>query len=322
MRERETEEPGREGPLEGLLRPIPYQLRRAARAPEFIRRLWNKGVEDDIFFMAGAIAFNLLVALIPLVLLGIGVVGYVLNARFPDPSDAVLALVSENLPQVGGDADLAQAIRAPVSALVDQRSGITLFGAVFFIWVSTRLVGSLRIVLREIFDIGGDRGIVRGKIFDVQMVLVGLALLTLNLGVTVAFEAAMDFGVSLVGLDQPVLNLTQRLTGHALAFASIWTLFLLIYRYLPARRIPWRTALIAATFTGVMYEALKTGFSWYATEVANYGTTFGNLATVAVLFFWIYYMSVVFILGGEISQVYTMRKASRVQVRTTYKAEE
>ena len=50
------------------------------------------------------------------------------------------------------------------------------------------------------------------------------------------------------------------------------------------------------------------------TEIADYGSAFGNLATVAVLFFWIYYGAVVFILGGEVAQVYTMRKASRVGV--------
>jgi uncharacterized BrkB/YihY/UPF0761 family membrane protein len=33
-----------------------------------------------------------------------------------------------------------------------------------------------------------------------------------------------------------------------------------------------------------------------------------------VLFFWIYYGSIVFILGGEVAQVYTMRRASRAGV--------
>ena len=102
--------------------------------------------------------------------------------------------------------------------------------------------------------------------------------------------------------------------GLAVAFASIWTLLVLAYRFLPARPIRWRTAAIAATFTAVAHESLKFGFSWYATEVANYGSTLGNLATVAVLFFWIYYESLVFILGGEVAQVYTMREASRVGI--------
>ena len=97
-----------------------------------------------------------------------------------------------------------------------------------------------------------------------------------------------------------------------MAFGSIWVLLLFAYRYLPARPIRLRTAAIAATFTAVAHESLKLGFSWYATEVANYGSTLGNLATAGVLFFWIYYESLVFILGGEVAQVYTTREASRL----------
>ena len=75
-----------------------------------------------------------------------------------------------------------------------------------------------------------------------------------------------------------------------MALASIWTLFLVVYRYLPARRIPWRTVLRRGHVLGASStRCLKQGFSWYATEVADYTSTFGNLATVAVLFFWIYY---------------------------------
>ncbi len=44
---------------------------RAARAREFLHRLWVNLREDDVFFMAGAVAFNLLVATLPLVLLAI-----------------------------------------------------------------------------------------------------------------------------------------------------------------------------------------------------------------------------------------------------------
>ena len=72
-------------------------------------------------------------------------------------------------------------------------------------------------------------------------------LLTLNLGVTVAFEATMDYGIGLIGVDGSAFSIIERLLGHGLALGSIWTLFLIAYRYLPARRIPWRTAWVAAT---------------------------------------------------------------------------
>jgi len=271
--------------------------------------------------MAGAIAFNVMVALVPLLILGIGVAGYMLSARFGDPTEAVLALVAEGLPESGTDVGLTELLRGPVSGLVEGRYGFTLVGSVFFVWLATRLVSTLRIALREIFDIGQARGIVMGKLFDIGMVIVGVLLLTLNLGLTVALEAAVDQGVEMVGLQGPALGLADRFLGHTLALLSIGALFLLVYRYLPARRIPWRTAWIAAVFAALCHEVLKTGFSWYATEIADYGTAFGNMATLAVLIFWIYYGSIVFILGGEVAQVYTMRKASRVQVQASFEGQ-
>ncbi len=263
--------------------------------------------------MAGAIAFNVLVALVPLILLVVGIVGYVVSARFGDPTEAVMGLMRDTLP-TGGDVDVADFLRGTVNTLVEQRGGFTLFGAIFFVWLSTRLVASLRVALREIFDIAQSRSILYGKVFDVGAVLVGLAFLTLNMGITFGLEASVRYGGGLAGLGDTQVSFMLWAAGHALAFASIWLLFLGAYYYLPARRIPWRTAAVAATFSAVLHEVLKWSFSWYATEVANYGSTLGNLATVAVLFFWIYYGAAVFVLGGEVAQVYTMRKASRVGI--------
>lgn len=293
---------------------------RGYRFAEFIRRLWTKSYEDDVLFMAGAVAFNLLVAIAPLLVLGVGVSGYVLARRFGDPTSAIMRLVTDLVPTASGDVDITAMVGGLVETLLAQRGGLTLFGAIFFVWVATRLVGSLRATLKEIFDVGRGRGIVEGKIFDIKVVILAVLLLTLNLGVTITFEAAVRFGVGTLGLAAPLQYFTRRTAGIALAFGSIWLLFLIIYRYLPLRRIPWRTALVAATWAAVGHELLKAGFAWYATEVADYGTTFGNLATVAVLYFWIYYEAVVFIMAAEIAQVYTMRKAAKVKVRRSFRS--
>ena len=198
-------------------RPVPRHQRFGYRVREFLRRLWQKSLEDEVFFMAGAIAFNVLVALVPLLILGIGLTGFVLSARFGDPTEAVLALVADLLPQAGEGVELVEAFRAPVSSLVERRTGFTVFGALFLVWVSTRLVATLRVALREIFDLGQQRGVFMGKLFDVQAVLIGVSLLTLNLGVTVALEATMDYGVGLIGVDGNAFSLLERLLGHGLA---------------------------------------------------------------------------------------------------------
>jgi membrane protein len=286
-------------------RPV-YRLR------EFLRRLAEKCDDDEILFMAGAIAFNLVMALFPLLILGIGIAGYAL-ARIGDPTQAVVDLVAQNLPQAGS-ADLTGLIQGLTENLLERRVGYTIAGSIFLLWIATRLSGSVRVALRETFDIGSKRNPVHGKLFDVTAVLLGFVLLTLNLGITVVGAAAMDFGTSVFHLDGAMQWFGERTVRLTVAFGSIWVLLLLAYRYMPARPIPWRTAAIAASFTAFAHESLKFGFSWYATDVANYGSTLGNLATVGVLFFWIYYESLVFILGGEVAQVYTMREASLVGV--------
>lgn len=282
-----------------------------ARAGDFVARVVGKAGEDNIFFMAGAITFNVLVAIVPLLLLAVGIAGFVLSARFGDPASAVLPLIVDELPRIGGDVDLAEKVRRVIQGVVEERAGVSAVGALIFVWISTRLVGTLRVVLREVFDIGRDRGIVRGKLFDAGIVMIAGALLLLNSAITLTLGELREVGVRLLGVEGWRLRFPEQLSGHILAFATIWAMFLLIYRYVPARRIPWRIAIVAATFTSVLFEAAKTAFSWYATHLANYRTAYGNLATAAILFFWVYYLAIIFVLGGEVAQVYAMFRARR-----------
>jgi len=291
---------------------LPPEPGRARRFRDFFLRVVSKADEDNIFFMAGAITFNLLVALVPLILLFIGISGFVLTSRFPDPASVLVSFLLGNLPTVGGEVDLVSRVQEVIDSLVADRASLSLVGFLVFIWISTRLVGTLRTALREIFDFSHGRGIIHGKLFDALMVVVGGLLFVLNIGITVGLKAAEEYGISLTGLEGPGLNLLRQTTVQLLAFGSIWVLFLLVYRYFPPRKIPWRTALTAATFTGVLFEVTKYLFSWYVTSAANFSTVYGGLTSAAILFFWIYYGAIVFILGGEVAQVYTMSRTRRL----------
>ena len=277
----------------------------------FLRRVYEKAGDDNIFFLAGAISFNVLVAIVPLLLFAVGIASFFLSAQYGDPATVIVNRLLEYLPVIGGDIDLVESIRRPIQGIVESRRGFTLLGAFLLIWFSTRLVGTLRAVLREVFDVAQDRGIVGGKIFDIKAVLFGGALILVNLWITAEMEAARDLGLDVLGVSGNAASLLQRSWSLGVVYLSAWVLFLGLYRYVPARWIPWPTAVVAATFTATGFELLKYGFSWYVTEVASYGSTYGNLLTIAVLFFWIHYSAIVFILGGEIAQVWTMRRALR-----------
>ncbi|MGD8871707.1 MAG: YihY/virulence factor BrkB family protein, partial [Gemmatimonadota bacterium] len=109
-------------------------------------------------------------------------------------------------------------------------------------------------------------------------------------------------------LGGTTLSYAQRLFGAVVAFGSIWTLFLVIYRYLPRVRTPWRTTMLAATIAALAHEILKFAFSWYVTDIANFESTLGNLATATLVLLWIYYAALVFIIGGEMAHVYSTNR--------------
>mgnify|MGYP006278807061 FL=1 len=295
----------------------PPEPGRLTRFREFSFRVGSKSLEDNIFFMAGAITFNFLVALVPLLLLFVGISGFILSSRFPDPASSLMAALTENLPAVEGMGEVVSGVESIIDTLVEDRASFSVVGLLIFLWISTRLVGTLRTALREVFDFPHGRGIIQGKVFDGIMVFIGGLLFVLNLGITVVVRAVEDYGLDLMGLQGPGLAFIRQLTAQLLAFGSIWVLFILIYRYLPPRRIPMRTALVAATFTGILFEVSKALFSWYVTSVADFRSAYGGLTSAAVLFFWIYYGAIVFILGGEVAQVYYIHRTRSIHAATS-----
>ncbi len=278
---------------------------------EFASRVYHKAGQDDVFFLAGGISFNILLAAVPFLLLLISLFGYLLRTTVDDPNSVVLDYVLRVLPP---SPELTERTSRLVERLIEGTTGYGLLGIALLVWVSTRLFGSLRSALRSVFDIQEDRGIIRGKIFDAKMVVVAGSLFVANTAITVALEAAQTYGIELLGLRAGgTVQTLQALYAQILAYAFIFLMFFLLYRFLPARRIPWRIALASATFTSVVFELLKSAFAWYVASVAEYGSTYSVFASIVVLIFWIYYSAVVFVLGGEVGQVYELYRIRRRQ---------
>lgn len=277
---------------------------------DFARRVYVKADQDGIFFMAGAIAFNLIVAIVPLMLAVLGIAGVMLQNRVEDPSRILFDYIFQALPPVGPQFQ-TYVEKQVIGPILSKSGGILSFGLLFLVWVSTRLVGTLRFTLREVFDIGEDRNILKGKWFDVQMVVLAGTLFAINAAATVVVNIITRTGTELLGVHP-----TEWFQKYLLAFVaavSIWMMFVLIYRYLPFRRIHWRTALVAATFTSVMFELLKRAFAWYALNVANYQSTYGNFFNLIIIVLWMYYIALSFVLGGEVGQVYALRRVRKRQ---------
>ncbi len=282
-------------------------------AKDYARRLWDVAGEDNISFLAGGIAFNLLLAAVPFTLLLLSGLGYVLNESAEQSSNTVWGFIDSLMPP-HANANDAQ-LRTLLDGVIKARGSVGLLGAVAFIWFSTRLFGTLRSVLGEVFDIEQGLDFIKGKLFDIKITIVSTVLFVVYAVLSAYLKIATNKALGVLG----VLSFRTRVEywfGNLLALMFIVGMFFSLYKFLPSRRIRWQAALVGALFTRALFEVAKQLFTTYIGRF-NPGSLYaGTLAGIVIVVFWVYYAALIFILGGEVGQVYALRRTRRLQRET------
>ena len=262
------------------------------------RNIWRKATRDQVFFLASGITFNVLVTIVPLLLLTISILGTLVESSTA-ARQQILTFIERAMPLASSQAE------GLLFSLVEDKGFLGLIGLIGLIWASTRLFGSLRTVLEVIFEIPPeDRlGIVQGKIHDVKMVVLVGTLFLLTISLTTSLQWVQNYGVNILGLDAYNLSWFTTLGSALLAFAITYLMFYIVYRYAPDRWIPRSDAALAALFSGVLFELAKQVFVAYLAEFERFLVLYGSFTNIVVVAFWVYYSSIVFILGGELARI-------------------
>jgi membrane protein len=284
-------------------------------ARDYVGRVWDSSREDNVLFLASGIAFNILLAAIPFVLLVITGLTYLLpNLTSANPTDAAHQFIGRFLPaEAGADATVVYSL---VDDIVRTRGTVTIYSAIIFAWLSTRLFGSLRTALAEVFDIEYERSIIRGKIFDLQITVVATILFAMSQVISAFLLLGTTRGLSVLtelGLRQDFVGGFGEFVGRALGFALITLMFFALYKFLPVRRVHTHTALLAAAFSGVGFEIAKHVFKAVVMAIDVTSLYTGTIAAVVIIVAWVYYAAVIFLVGGEVGQVHELKRTRRLQ---------
>jgi membrane protein len=296
-------------------RPIPAKVYWTLR--DYAKRVWDNAGEDNIFFLAGGIAFNILLAAVPFVLLLVSGLATLLNRSADQTFLDVIGIIDSLLPPH------AETSESPIHKLLNDiiraRGAVGIYSAIGFVWFSTRLFGSLRSVLADVFDIETDRGIIQGKLFDIQITIMATLLLVAYTSLSAYLALATTQGIHLferLGIRADVMGTVEYVFGRMVAFAFVALMFFSLYKFLPNRKIRSQTAWLASLFTSGMFEVAKNLFTTYVAEF-NPGSLYtGTLYALVIIVFWVYYAAMIFILGGEVGQVYELRRVRRLQRET------
>jgi membrane protein len=280
----------------------------------YARQVWDNSGEDNIFFLASGVAFNILLAAVPFFLLLVSGLGYLLNLS-PESSLAnVSDLIDRLLPQVSEAT--REAVHGLLRDVIRVRGQVGLYSAIGFVWFSTRLFGSLRSVLSSVFDIDRDRGIIAGKVFDVRVTIISTLVVVAYTALSAYLAIATSRwgqALSQAGVPAQTMGTLAYSAAQLAAFIAIGVIFYALYRYLPSRHIRPQKAVISAAVSALLFELAKVAFRAYARHF-NPGSFYtGTLAAFAIVILWVYYAALVFVLGAEVGQVHELRRIRRLQ---------
>jgi membrane protein len=191
-----------------------------------------------------------------------------------------------------------------IQGVSDVSGALTIVGLVGMAWSASAMFGAIRKSLNIAWDTEVHRPVVQQKLVDLGMVL-GLGLL---LGLSVAGTAALR---TLQTLSDENLGPLSEGTGFFWAVLPLFlpaifsfTVFMLIYRYVPnapsSVRDVWPGALLAT----VLFELLKNAFAIYIANFNSYAGAYGVLGGLLLFLLWTYLTANILLIGAELAAEY------------------
>lgn len=291
---------------------FPRELKKSSRY--YLRGLYRELTEKNVFLWAQAIAFKVLVTIVPIVILATGLIG-----RFLKGTDSFVA-VSEFIRQLLPPSQ-SQQILTFLERLSDASGTIVGVGGVGLFLSALSLFITLRISVSNAFeqDWHQERSLLRGYLFDARMVVqVGLLfILTVSLSVLLPpfFSGVVPGSISQTPqwLRWVWTNVARLLLPLSITTAMFFQLYYLVPLPHPRKRSAFWGAIIAA----FLWEIAKQAFTYYATYVGRFdryaqgsegldalGNTFG---LIVAFVFWVYFSSIVLMLGAIVASLHEHR---------------
>jgi YihY family inner membrane protein len=267
-----------------------------------LRAFWTKSYEDGLTGLAGMVAYNLLLSLLPLTLLILFIFGRVV--RSPDVQVSVIADLHRILPSTKGT-DLTGLL----NGLRRSSTTIGIAALVSSIWVGASFWGALDTAFCRIYHCR-CRSWLEQKRFALAMLLVVVLLFASTVAVPALQSAALNGAEDLpFGLDAGRATYVLSLVvGVVVLFAVLC----LIYRVVPNEPMPWRGMWPGALGATIAIVILDNVFPLYLTEqvITSFGGTYVFIVIVLV---WFYAVAIVLLAGAVINALRLAPRAEPVR---------
>lgn len=263
-------------------------------------------MDDDIFGRAAQLSYYFLLALFPLFLVLINILGYMAQqgTAFREQLLTYLAAV---MPR-----SAIALVRTTLNEISDASgTGKLSFGLLAALWAASNGMGAISDTLNTAYNVKERRPWWKVRIISVcltvalaTLILAALAIVLYGGTIGEALAARYGFG--------DLFTIVWKIVQWPIALVFVLTTFNLIYNFAPDLPPGARTWITPGAFVGVgLWLIVSFGFRAYLSFFDSYSVTYGSLGAVIVLMLWFYLTGVAILIGGEVNSELTDKKTLR-----------
>ena len=258
---------------------------------DIAKRTLKEVKADQVPLLGAGVAFYVLLALFPAIIAGVSIYGLVADPQtVRDQINQLTNMLSPETAKLVG-IQLEQVTSSAGGAL-----GLaTVLGILTALWSASSGMKALITGVNLAYDETEGRKFVKLRGLSILMTLGAMVLLAVALALIVGFPAVPD------SWPTP-LQWTAAILRFVLLAALLMAGLAALYRYAPDRDKPmWSWASPGSVVATVLWVLASVGFSVYVNAFGNYNKTYGALAGIIILMFWLYLTAFVVLVGAELN---------------------
>lgn len=270
----------------------------------YVGGLYHRLDEHHVFLLSGGLAFSMFISIVPLVLVIFSVLGS------PSLRDELNTFIERMIPYES----YAQFVKDLVYTRVDEFSKYNnvagIVGIVGLLFAASTLFSSMRTVLDKVYRVKDEHSILMGKLRDFGFILLVLIYFLATTFLLSMWKAATEMAENVEFLSGLGADSFGGAAFGIISFVVVFLAFMVIYYVVPYRRPPKLAILVSAVSATILWVLAKQIFGFYIAHFVMLKRVYGSYAIMVVVAFWIYYTSIVFVIGAEIGQLFRERRAA------------
>lgn len=273
-----------------------------SRLVKYSKHISKAVIDNDFSGMAAEMGFMLMLGIFPAMLFLMAVFGWMGNKSF---MNSVLYFLSNVLP-MDSMALIHTVLR---EVMIFSKGGlIGTIGFIVTVFLTSNAVAVVLKGLNRAYKVDETRSFVYTRVLSIIMVFVNTFMLFLSINLIVFGKVIVNFLVHYVGISH-AFELTLLTLRWPVSFFALYFMALINYYILPDlkgdEKLKRKSALPGTLFFCAFWLVGSWGFSIYVNNLHTYNKVYGTIGAFAMLMMWLYYTSILLLIGGEInSQVY------------------